>query len=205
MMYEFAQCVLLADSFVQNSGIIMGTSHLILGETADYITGQVIPDTHDERIRQVIAKLLVEVKGFHKNDILARQTLALTVDQKTGFVHVDYTIKMDDKISMIIIYAPGSLVTRQRPTLSTARLLEDYVIPFAVITNGKDATTMDAKSGKVIGEGLESIPDRQQLQEKMKYITLHQISGDQREKEQRILFAMEVLTRQECSDYTCSL
>jgi hypothetical protein len=112
---------------------------------------------------------------------------------------------MDHKISMIIIYAPGSLVTRQRPTLATARLLEDYVIPFAVITNGKDATIMDAKSGKVIGEGLESIPDKQQLQEKMKCITLQRIADNQREKEKRILFTMEVLTQQECTEYTCPL
>jgi hypothetical protein len=189
--------------FINN--VFMGTGHLILGKTSDYITGRTIPDTHDERIRQAIAKLLVEVKGFHKNDIMVRQTLSLTVDQKTGFVHIDFTIKINDKICMIIMYGPGSLVTRQRPTLATARLLEDYVIPFAVITNGKDATVMDAKSGKVIGEGLESIPDKQQLQEKMKCITLQRIADNQREKEKRILFTMEVLTQQECTEYTCPL
>jgi hypothetical protein len=188
-----------------NNNVSMGTDHLILGNIIDYITGRTIPDTHDERIRQAVSKLLVDEKGFQKNDIQTQQSLALTVDHKTGFVHVDFTIKMDDKINMIIIYAPGSLVTRQRPTLATARLLEDYVIPFAVITNGKDALIMDTASGKVIGEGLESIPDKQQLQEKMKYIALQRIADNQREKEKRILFTMEVLTRQECSNYTCSL
>jgi hypothetical protein len=77
---------------------------------------------------------------------------------------------------MIIMYGPGSLVTRQRPTLAAARLLEDYVVPFAVITNGKDALIMDTASGKVIGEGLESIPDKQQIQKKMAYVALQRIS-----------------------------
>ncbi len=176
-----------------------------MGETSDFITGQVIADTHDERIRQAIAKLLVEMKGFHKDDILVRQTLPVTVDHKTGFVLVDFAIKMRDKIFMIIVYGPGSIVTRQRPTLAAARLLEDYVIPFAVITNGKDAVIMEAAAGKIIGEGLDAILDRQQLIEKTKHVSFQTISDRQREKEKRILFAMEVLTHQECSEYSCSL
>jgi hypothetical protein len=183
----------------------MGTSHLILGKTSVYLTGQVIADTHDERIRQAISKLLVDLKGFGKSDIQTRQTLKVTVDQKTGLVPVDFIISLNDKICMIIMYGPGSLVTRQRPTLAAARLLEYYVVPFAVITNGKDALIMDTASGKIIGEGLESIPDKQQIQKKMAYIALQRISDQQQEKEKRILFAMEVLTRQECSEYTCSL
>jgi hypothetical protein len=183
----------------------MGTGHLILGDTFDYITGRVVPDTHDERIRQAIAKLLVDVKGFDKNDIVVRQQLALTVDQMTGFIHVDFTIQMKDKTCMMIMYGPGSLVTRQRPTLAAARLFRDYVIPFAVITNGKGAIVMDTASGKNIAEGLAAIPSKQQLLEKTNHMDYLRISENQREKEKRILFVMDVLTHQECSDYTCSL
>jgi hypothetical protein len=183
----------------------MGTGHLILGDTTDYITGRTIPDTHDERIRQTIAKLLVDVKGFDKTDILVRQQLTVTVDQVAGLIHVDFTIQMKDRTCMMIIYGPGSLVTRQRPTLAAARLFRDYVIPFAVITNGKSAIIMDTSSGKNIAEGLAAIPSKQQLFEKTNRMEFMRISELQREKEKRILFAMDVLTHQECSDYTCSL
>jgi len=43
--------------------------HLILGELVDYITGETIEDTHDERYRQKLAHLLVEHKGYFKKEI----------------------------------------------------------------------------------------------------------------------------------------
>jgi hypothetical protein len=183
----------------------MGTGHLILGKTTDFITGRTIPDTHDERIRQGIAKLLVDVKGFDKSDILPPKELTLNVDHKTGYVHIDFMIQLGGKYCMIVMYGPGSLVTRQRPTLAAARLVADHLVPFAVITNGKDAIVMDSASGSVVGEGLDAIPTKQQLLEILKQMIFHHISDEQLEKEMRILFAMEVLTQQDCSEYTCSL
>jgi hypothetical protein len=183
----------------------MGTGHLILGKTTDFITGRTIQDTHDERIRQGIAKLLVDVKRFDKTDILTRKELTLNVDQKTGYVHIDFMIQLDGKFCMIIMYGPGSLVTRQRPTLAAARLVADHLVPFAVITNGKDAILMDSASGSVVDEGLDAIPTKQQLLEILKQTIFHHISDKQLEKEKRILFAMEVLTHQDCSEYTCAL
>ena len=43
--------------------------HLILGELIDFITGETIQDTHDERYRQKLARLLVEHKGYVKKEI----------------------------------------------------------------------------------------------------------------------------------------
>ena len=40
--------------------------HLILGELVDFITGETIRDTHDERFRQNLARMLVNQKGFMK-------------------------------------------------------------------------------------------------------------------------------------------
>jgi len=41
--------------------------HLILGELTDVITGRTLPDTHDERYRQKIARLLLEEKGYSRS------------------------------------------------------------------------------------------------------------------------------------------
>ena len=41
----------------------MSTSHLVLGEMTDYLTGRPILDTHDERARQHVARFLVEESG----------------------------------------------------------------------------------------------------------------------------------------------
>ncbi|MEZ4565591.1 MAG: hypothetical protein R2860_01040 [Desulfobacterales bacterium] len=55
----------------------MGTSHLIMGILTDYLTGQTLPDTHDERILQKVARFLVDDKGYDKADIFARKTMTV--------------------------------------------------------------------------------------------------------------------------------
>ena len=43
--------------------------HLVLGEMTDYLTGKTVEDNHDERLRQKIARFLVERKGYGKKDV----------------------------------------------------------------------------------------------------------------------------------------
>ena len=183
----------------------MGTSHLILGETTDYITGQTIPDTDDERARQKIAKLLVDEKGYAKEEVQARRKITLTVDGKTGSVNVDFVVRIAGKPFIVIVFGPGSLVTRQRPTIAIARLIDEYVVPFSLISNGQDAHIMDTVLGNIIGHGLDQIPSREEALKKINDIQYTHLSENRREKEERILFVMNVLTEKECDDYTCSL
>lgn len=183
----------------------MSTSHLIMGTTTDYITGGTVLDTHDERIIQGVARFLVEEKHFLKNEISIRPKLELSVDGKTGSVTVHFVIRLGGEPFAIVMYGPGSIVTRQRPTLAAARLIAPHIVPVAVITNGTDALVMDAVSGMVTGKGLESIPVRKEAE---KMAAKHQpamLSSERRKKEERILFAMEVLTHKECSDFVCGL
>jgi hypothetical protein len=183
----------------------MGTSHLILGETSDYITGQTITDTHDERARQKIARLLIDDKGYSKTDIQTRRKLTLTIDGKTGSVTIDFIVHVDKKPFMLIMFGPGSLVTRQRPTIAAARLIENNMVPFSIITNGRDADIMDTVSGNVIDHGLNQIPSRKEASKKLNSIKYSSLPENRREKEQRILYTMNVLTEKECDDFTCGL
>ena len=183
----------------------MSTQHLILGKTVDFITGQTITDTIDERAKQKIARFLVEKKGYSKQDIEVRRAMEVTVDGDKGWVKVDFVITVADKVFAIIIFGPGSLVTRERPALAAARLVETYAVPFAVVTNGEDAEVLETKSGKVIDEGLEAIPSRQEALEKMRTFAFEKVPEDRLEKEKRILFAFDVLARRECDEFTCSL
>jgi hypothetical protein len=182
----------------------MGTDHLILGQLTDHITGETLPDTHDERIRQEIARFLTDKKRFMKSDIMPRRALTVDVDGKIGTVTADFIIEIDKRPGMAIIYGPGSVVSRQRPALSMARLLGDRIIPVAVITNGRDAVIMDSGSGKTMAEGMAGILSRNELQAMMDAAPGKALLPERREKEARILFAMEILTRRECETYECS-
>ncbi|MGD2100316.1 MAG: type I restriction enzyme HsdR N-terminal domain-containing protein, partial [Desulfobacterales bacterium] len=92
--------------------------HLILGESVDFITGEVLKDTHDERYRQKIARLLVNQKGYAKKDIEPRIALVVEADDKKAVLKVDFVIRLAQRVSMVIKYGPGSLVTRRRSALA---------------------------------------------------------------------------------------
>lgn len=184
----------------------MGTGHLIMGELTDYLTGKILPDTHDERILQKISRFLVEKKSYLKTDIIPRRTLALSIDQKSGVVRVHFTIKINDISWMILMYGPGSVVTRERPTLAAARLIEkNHIVPFCAITNGMEASVMDTRTGKVFGKDLKAIFSKTEVLGRVDGFVMETLSPDRREKEERILFAMDVLTEAECTEFTCTL
>jgi predicted type IV restriction endonuclease len=181
------------------------THHLILGKTVDFITGQTIVDTHDERARQKIARLLVEEKGYLKDDIEVRQEIPLTVDGNRATARVDFVVRLAGKAFAIIIFGPGSLVSRERPALAAARLIESYQVPYAVVTNGRDAVVLETKSGKVIAQGLEAIPPKKEALEKLQTLTFETVPEDRLEKEKRVLYTFDVLAQRECDEFTCSL
>jgi hypothetical protein len=179
--------------------------HLILGELVDFITGETIRDTHDERFRQNLARMLVDQKGFMKKEIKPRRELRISAGEKSAMIKIDFEIKVSGKIGMIIRYGPGSLVTRQRPALAASRLVAPYQIPIVVVTNGKDADILEGKTGEVVAQSLQSIPSKRDLIEKVTTMNLHRISAKQAEIESRIVYAYEVDGSCPCDDTVCRL
>ena len=142
----------------------MNGHHLILGELHDFITGATLKDTHDERYRQKIARLLVNRKGYRSTDIEPRRALPVQAGEKRATVKIDFLVNLSGRICMIIKYGPGSLVTRRRPVLAASRVLAPYQIPVAVVTNGEDAEVLEGSRGSVLAVGLENIPSKSELQ-----------------------------------------
>ncbi len=170
----------------------MGDHHLILGRVTDYITGETLTDTHDERYRQKLARLLVDNLGYRKYELKPRDRITVTAGGKTGNVMVDIKVVTDDKISMIVKYGPGSLTTRHRSTLALARLVAPYQVALAVITNGRDADILDVASGDVISSGLGAMPSRADLVRRAKNFTYTPITEKRAEMESRILYTFEI-------------
>ena len=184
----------------------MNGHHLILGKLTDFITGKILKDTHDERYRQKLAHLLVERKGYRKSDIISRCELQVTAgDDKRALIKVDFKISLSGKTYMIIKYGPGSLVTRQRPSLAASRLLEPYQIPVVVVTNGEDAEILAGTTGKIISKGLAAIPARAGLIHMTACEPFNSISPERAEMESRILYAFDVDGCCPCDDSVCRL
>jgi len=182
----------------------MGGHHLILGQLIDFITGETLDDTLDERYRQKIARLLVTQKGYLLSDISPRHKLEIRVGQRCAQLQISFTVTLKQRIAMVIHYGPGSLVTRHRPTLAMSRLVKPYQVPVAVVTNGEQADILDGATAKIIATGLDQIPAKEQLTAAHVKHNWETIGSQRREMETRILMAFEVDDRCPCDDSVCS-
>ncbi len=168
--------------------------HRILGTLTDFVTGETLVDTDDERYRQKLARFLVEEKGYAKVELEPRRKIETLFSGCFVVSKIELVVRLAGRPLLLLRYGPGSLVTRERPTLAAARVLEpEMIIPVAVISNGEDAEVLAVVSGKVVGTGLGEIPDRAQLLEMAaKLAPQPGPTGDRREKELRILNAFDV-------------
>lgn len=157
----------------------------------DFVTGQPFIETDDERIRQKIERLLIEDKGYSKEDIDVDREFEIFLDGKVNRSKVDLIVKIEEKRFMVIKCARGSLVSREREVLACARILDKYQIPYAVVTNGEDAELLDVISGEVIGYGLETIPSKAKAIEAIKQIEFKTLAEKRIEKEKRIFLAFD--------------
>jgi hypothetical protein len=184
---------------------MMKGHQLIMGELVDFITGETLKDTLDERYRQKIGRLLVNRKGYLKTDIEPRRQLTVQADEKKAILKIDFIVTLNGKVCMVVKYGPGSLVTRRRAALAASRLIAPYQVPVAIVTNGEDAEIMKASSAEVIAQGLDSIPAKSDLEKIAAKEALIKITGRQAELESRILYCYEVDDRCACDDDICKL
>jgi hypothetical protein len=95
---------------------------------------------------------------------------------------------------MIVRYAPGSLVTREKAALAAARILEkSYQIPLAVVTNGTSLELLDTYTGKILSDDFATLPSREELLFHMGTLKFQPYTDPRnREKAKRILNVFDV-------------
>lgn len=183
----------------------MSGHHLILGKLTDFLTGEVLDDTLDERYRQKIARWLVERKGYGAGEVEPRRELLLQADHRRALIKIDFVVRLAGRVGMVVRFGPGSLVSRHRPALAISRLLEAYQVPIAVVTNGEDAEVLAAESGNVRGRGLEAIPSRAELLEAIQSHSFEPIAPKRAVMEGRVAYCYEVDGACPCDDTICRL
>ncbi len=179
--------------------------HLVLGMLNDYLTGKEMPDTHDERYRQKIARHLVETAGFSKNDISSNIPLTITADHRKASLKIDFMVRLENKNVVMIKYAPGSLVTRRISTLALSRVASPYQIPYVIITNGEDAEIIDGDSGELLFEGILKLPDRDMINKNIVNFSFNPIQKKMFEQASRIAFACEIDGACPCDTDVCEI
>ena len=180
------------------------THHMIYGSLADFVTGEPLVDTDDERYRQKLARLLVEEKGFAKSELTMRRRIETLFAHQFVASRIDIVVSIENQRVMVLRYGPGSLVTRERPAIAAARVLEEnQIIPLAVVTNGEDAELLNSRTGKVLETGLGAIPTREAVVALLPGLDFRPVALERREPELRILNAFDVEIC--CSGGPCAL
>ncbi len=166
------------------------------GTLIDFVTGKELPDTVVERIRQDIEKFLVESRNYSKSDIEVGEKFEITLDDEKIKFAADIIVRAGERRVMVIKCTYDTPSSKERLVLSYARLIDSYQIPFAVVANQGGAEVLDAISGKVVGEGLESIPRKDELDmDEMEFTALPE---GRVEREKRILATFQSIEEVPC-------
>jgi hypothetical protein len=157
----------------------------------DCLTGNEIPFSNRDNIRQKTLRFLLEEKGYRKEDFCLDRKISFDLDGQKIVSLVDISIVLGGRTVMVWKCASGSLVSRERQIIASARLLEDYVVPFAAVTNGADLELLDTLSEKVTGSGFGSVPSLGELEEAVRGTTFRPVIGKKIANEQRILYTYD--------------
>lgn len=142
-------------------------------------------------VRQDIERFLLEKKGYAASEIEKDREFEVLIGNERCKSRTDIVISIDGKRLVLIKCSAGALVSRERQAVACARVLDSYQIPFAVVTDAVDAIALDTLTGKVISEGMESIPSKNELSELIHKIELKELPSERAEKEKRILLAFD--------------
>ena len=151
-------------------------------------------------IRRAVKDFLIHEKGYGDDDLEVDAQFRIVVDNRETPVSIDYILRLQGRRFMVIKCSPGAVESRERHVISFARVVDAYQIPFAVVTDGVHARILDAVAGKVVAEGLDSLPVRRQAVEMMTTVEFRPYPAERMEREKRILLAFDTIR---CTEESC--
>lgn len=144
-------------------------------------------------IRTVMARYLLEHKGYRQDDLERDASFSFTLAEETHTSVADILIRLGGKRIVLLKCFSGALISRERHALAMARLIDEYQIPITIVTDAGTAVILDTLTGKTIAEGIAAIPSRQELESKVSELSFQPLPEEKREKVQRILMAFDAV------------
>jgi hypothetical protein len=168
----------------------------------DYLTGEEIELTTYEDIRQALAKILVQEKGYPRENIFPKVELKLDIAEpgkKTFTITLDFIVKDQEKPVMLLAFCAGEVSSYVRQYISVARLFEPP-IPLVLVTDTNDARLVRTSDKKVLAQGFHSIPTWSELRKLCSNLPeIPPLAQEKKQKETRLAYAFFSLTEGNCS------
>ncbi len=144
-------------------------------------------------VRHIAERMLLEEKGYAQADIRRNVFFDVVLGSETVKSSMDFLATLGGKTAMVIKCASGSLSSRERHVVAAARVLDSRPVPVAVVMDPMSAVVLDAISGKVVGEGFDAIPSKEQLAALVSGKEYRPLAPEKLEREKRVLLAFDAI------------
>lgn len=142
-------------------------------------------------IRHKVWEFLIKEKHFKLAEIEITPEFKINLKDKEINVHTDFLINLNSLSFMAIQCATGALESWERYITSFASVIKDYMIPFAMVTDGESARIIDVIKGKVIVKSLNELFNHEEALDIMKDFKKIPCPVNRLEKGKRIVYAFE--------------
>lgn len=162
----------------------------------DYISGQDIEATTYEDLRQAMAGLLVEEKGYPKGQLASKVPIAFQIDGRTFRRLVDIVAyDQDNNALAVFLFCSGDVSTYIREAVCAGRLLPGGPAKLALVTDTKEAKLISVADSQILEEGgYRQIPDWDRLKEKAEKTPTYALTEENRSKVQRLFYTFSELS-----------
>jgi len=144
-------------------------------------------------VKHIAERMLFGEKGYADTDIRKDVVFDVTIGGEVAQSSVDFLVSLDNRKAMVVKCAAGSLSSRERHVVAAARVLDSRPVPVAMVMDPMSAVVLDAITGKVIGEGFESIPTKEQLITMVAGRDVKPLAPEKLEREKRVLLAFDAI------------
>jgi hypothetical protein len=142
-------------------------------------------------VKQKVWEILTKEKNFDPGEIEIDPEVRLRLSDCEATVSIDFIINLPSASFMVIKCSSSAIESWERYVISFARVVKDYQIPYAVVTDGDNARIIDVLAGTLVSESINGLFSRQETIDKMKDFKKIPCPVNRLEREKRVIYAFE--------------
>ena len=139
-----------------------------------------------DRIRRKVIAALKET-GYDEGSMRQDESFVLATEEGELRIPIELVVTLHERPTLLVKCVRGNMSTRERASVSLARLIAEQPIPFSIVANERDAVVFDTITGKVVGRGYGAFPNPAKAEQRLRDCSDFLIPSDQRVREERIL------------------
>lgn len=142
-------------------------------------------------VKQLVWTVLLEDKKYEPGDIAIDPEYTLQLSSGQAPVSMDMVVRLAGMDFLAIKCSSSDIESWVRYVTAFARAVNDYQMPYTMVTDGENAKIIDVLKGTLIGESIHDLFTRGQAMEKMKDFQKIPCPEKRHEKEKSIVHAFE--------------